>query len=103
MKLVIFGLTISSSWGNGHATLWRGLCRALLDAGHRVVRNADTGDVLFENLGTGDVLFENLDSDDVYFANLDMGNLDTEPFHRRAGLRGFRFYVRVRTVLDRSP
>ena len=33
MKLVIFGLTISSSWGNGHATLWRGLCRALSRAG----------------------------------------------------------------------
>ncbi len=29
MKIVIFGLTISSSWGNGHATLWRGLCKAL--------------------------------------------------------------------------
>src|SRR5215210_6375046 len=29
MKLVIFGLTITSSWGNGHATLWRGLCKAL--------------------------------------------------------------------------
>jgi spore maturation protein CgeB len=37
MKLVIFGLTISSSWGNGHATLWRGLCRALALKGHRVV------------------------------------------------------------------
>src|SRR3954466_13157402 len=37
MKLVIFGLTISSSWGNGHATLWRGLCRALHRRGHRVV------------------------------------------------------------------
>jgi spore maturation protein CgeB len=37
MKLVIFGLSISSSWGNGHATLWRGLCRALGRAGHRVV------------------------------------------------------------------
>jgi spore maturation protein CgeB len=37
LKLVIFGLTISSSWGNGHATLWRGLCRALLKRGHRVV------------------------------------------------------------------
>lgn len=37
MKLVIFGLTISSSWGNGHATLWRGLCRALGRRGHRVV------------------------------------------------------------------
>jgi len=36
MRLVIFGLTISSSWGNGHATLWRGLCRALIKAGHEV-------------------------------------------------------------------
>lgn len=37
MKLVIFGLTISSSWGNGHATIWRGLCRGLAGRGHRVV------------------------------------------------------------------
>src|SRR5579883_2143383 len=37
MKIVVFGLTISSSWGNGHATLWRGLCRALARHGHRVV------------------------------------------------------------------
>lgn len=37
MKLVIFGLTVSSSWGNGHATLWRGLCRALGELGHRIV------------------------------------------------------------------
>jgi spore maturation protein CgeB len=37
MKIVVFGLTISSSWGNGHATLWRGLCRALADLGHHVV------------------------------------------------------------------
>jgi spore maturation protein CgeB len=37
MKLVIFGLTISSSWGNGHATQWRGLCRALARRGHHVV------------------------------------------------------------------
>jgi spore maturation protein CgeB len=37
MKLVIFGLTVSSSWGNGHATLWRGLIRSLAHRGHRVV------------------------------------------------------------------
>jgi spore maturation protein CgeB len=36
MKFVIFGLTISSSWGNGHATLWRGLCKALIRRGHSV-------------------------------------------------------------------
>ena len=37
MKFVLFGLTVSSSWGNGHATLWRGLIRALAARGHRVV------------------------------------------------------------------
>jgi spore maturation protein CgeB len=37
MKFVIFGLTVSSSWGNGHATLWRGLCKALARRGHRVI------------------------------------------------------------------
>lgn len=37
MKIVIFGLSVSSSWGNGHAALWRGLIRALLADGHRVV------------------------------------------------------------------
>jgi spore maturation protein CgeB len=36
MNLVVFGLTISSSWGNGHATLWRGLFRALTAMGHHV-------------------------------------------------------------------
>jgi spore maturation protein CgeB len=43
MKIVVFGLTISSSWGNGHATLWRGLCKALTRIGHEVTffeRNA---------------------------------------------------------------
>src|SRR5215210_3901677 len=37
MKIVIFGLTISSSWGNGHATLWRALCNALYERGHTIV------------------------------------------------------------------
>jgi spore maturation protein CgeB len=37
MKLVVFGLSVSSSWGNGHATLWRGLIRALSRLGHAVV------------------------------------------------------------------
>lgn len=37
MKVVIFGLAVSSSWGNGHATLWRGLIKALGRRGHRVV------------------------------------------------------------------
>ena len=37
VKFVIFGLTVSSSWGNGHATTWRGLLKALRRAGHEVV------------------------------------------------------------------
>lgn len=36
MKITIFGLTISSSWGNGHATPYRALIRALDRMGHRV-------------------------------------------------------------------
>lgn len=36
MKLVIFGLSVSSSWGNGHATIWRGLIRELICSGHKV-------------------------------------------------------------------
>jgi spore maturation protein CgeB len=37
MRIVIFGLSVSSAWGNGHATLWRGLISALDAAGSRVV------------------------------------------------------------------
>jgi spore maturation protein CgeB len=37
MKLVVFGLSISSTWGNGHATLWRALCKALGARGHLTV------------------------------------------------------------------
>lgn len=37
MKIVIFGLSITSSWGNGHATTFRALCQALHARGHRIV------------------------------------------------------------------
>ena len=37
MKIVIFGLSITSSWGNGHATTFRALCKALHARGHRIV------------------------------------------------------------------
>lgn len=37
MKLVVFGLVVSSSWGNGHATLWRGLIASLARRGWTVV------------------------------------------------------------------
>ena len=37
MKIVIFGLSITSSWGNGHATTFRALCQALHNRGHHIV------------------------------------------------------------------
>ena len=37
MKIVICGLAITSSWGNGHATTYRALVRALDARGHEVV------------------------------------------------------------------
>ena len=37
MRIVVFGLSMSSSWGNGHATLWRSLAVALERAGHQLV------------------------------------------------------------------
>lgn len=37
MKLVVFGLSISSSWGNGHATTYRAMLRAFAARGHEVV------------------------------------------------------------------
>jgi spore maturation protein CgeB len=36
-RIVILGLTITSSWGNGHATTYRALVRALVKRGHRVL------------------------------------------------------------------
>lgn len=36
MKIVIFGLTITSSWGNGHGTTYRSLVKALARLGHEV-------------------------------------------------------------------
>ena len=37
MKLVVFGLSLSSSWGNGHATTYRALLRAFARRGHQVL------------------------------------------------------------------
>src|SRR5207237_383304 len=66
MKLVIFGLSISSSWGNGHATIWRGLCGALARqrhdvtfferdvpyyAAHRDLQNSDDFDLVLSYTG----------------------------------------------------
>ncbi|HTI88708.1 MAG TPA: glycosyltransferase [Alphaproteobacteria bacterium] len=81
MKIVVFGLTISSSWGNGHATLWRGLCRALARLGHYVVfyerdqpfyaGNRD----LFENPG-GDLVLYREWSDVIDRAGRDVADAD---------------------------
>src|SRR5690349_7285370 len=60
MKIVIFGLSISSAWGNGHATLLRGLLRQLYEMGHKVhffeqntpyyASHRDAGEFPFVNL-----------------------------------------------------
>ena len=36
MRLVVLGLSLSSSWGNGHATTYRALLRGLAHRGHGV-------------------------------------------------------------------
>jgi spore maturation protein CgeB len=37
MRIVVLGLSITSSWGNGHATTYRGLLRELAARGHDVL------------------------------------------------------------------
>jgi nucleoside-diphosphate-sugar epimerase/spore maturation protein CgeB len=37
MKLVVLGLSLSSSWGNGHATTFRALLKALAERGHDIL------------------------------------------------------------------
>jgi spore maturation protein CgeB len=37
MKLVVLGLSLSSSWGNGHATTWRALLRACAARGDDIL------------------------------------------------------------------
>ena len=37
LDIVVLGLSLSSSWGNGHATTWRALLRGLAARGHRVL------------------------------------------------------------------
>ena len=37
MRIVIFGLSVTSSWGNGHATTFRSLLKGLRAAGHDVL------------------------------------------------------------------
>ncbi|AIE86685.1 CgeB family protein [Fimbriimonas ginsengisoli] len=37
LDIVILGLSITSSWGNGHATTYRGLLRELAARGHRIL------------------------------------------------------------------
>src|SRR4051794_361986 len=36
LDIVVFGLSITSSWGNGHATTYRALLGALAERGHRL-------------------------------------------------------------------
>lgn len=36
MRIVVFGLTVTSTWGNGHGTTFRALLRALHERGHEI-------------------------------------------------------------------
>src|SRR4051812_30856056 len=75
MSVVVLGLSISSAWGNGHATTYRALLRAFVERGHRV-------------------LF--LERDVPWYA----GNRDFEPdFCSFALYRDFRDLTRSRTEL----
>ena len=68
MHIVIFGLTISSSWGNGHATLWRSLVKALVERRHTVSfyerdlsYYADTRDLTVLPPGARLILYQNFE------------------------------------------
>lgn len=37
LNIIVFGLSLTSSWGNGHATTYRSLIRGLSAQGHRVL------------------------------------------------------------------
>jgi spore maturation protein CgeB len=37
MRIVVLGLSLSSSWGNGHATTFRALLRAFAARGHDIL------------------------------------------------------------------
>lgn len=37
LDIIVLGLSITSSWGNGHATTYRALLRAMAERGHRVL------------------------------------------------------------------
>src|ERR1700683_2418578 len=37
MKLVVFGLSVTSTWGNGHGTTYRALLQELHERGHQII------------------------------------------------------------------
>jgi spore maturation protein CgeB len=37
LTIVVLGLSLSSSWGNGHATTWRALLKSFAARGHRIL------------------------------------------------------------------
>jgi spore maturation protein CgeB len=37
MRITVLGLSLSSSWGNGHATTWRALLRGMARRGHTIL------------------------------------------------------------------
>lgn len=83
MKIVIFGLSVSSAWGNGHATLLRGLFRALNAEGHQVhffeqdtpyyASHRDAASLPFAHVHLYSEWMENLPRAKQELANADVG------------------------------
>ncbi len=83
MNIVIFGLSISSAWGNGHATLLRGLLRALNGRGHRIdfferdtpyyASHRDAASFPYANLHLYSEWIENLDMARRTLSHADVG------------------------------
>jgi spore maturation protein CgeB len=83
MNFAIFGLSISSAWGNGHASLLRGLFRALNDAGHEIhfferdtpyyASHRDTLSLPFTNLHLYSDWDENVNGAKQALSNADVG------------------------------
>ena len=83
MNIVTFGLSISSAWGNGHATLLRGLFHALHCAGHEIhffehdtpyyASHRDTVSLPFANLHLYSGWDQNVDCAKQILSNADVG------------------------------
>ena len=95
MRLAIFGLTVTSSWGNGHATIWRALCSALASRGHRIT--------FFERDVPYYASHRDLKNSDSYEVVLYSHWSDIEPRARQVDLHRWPHHVRDHDVVHLRP